>query len=85
MGTVIPFPAPAPAWLKAVRLADLGDTLRIVGTARTIHGQLDDVPRFIKRHAADLLDVMEAAREESYTNESAYERGVAFEYNHGRL
>ena len=39
--TVIPFPAPAaPDWLKAVKLADLGDTLRIVGTARTIHGQL---------------------------------------------
>ena len=39
--TVIKFPVPAaPDWLKAVRLADLGDTLRIVGTARTIHGQM---------------------------------------------
>ena len=39
--TVIKFPQPAaPDWLKSVTLADLGDTLRIVGTARTIHGQL---------------------------------------------
>ena len=44
MATVLPFPVrPAPAapdWLKAVRLADVAGGLRIVGTARTISGQL---------------------------------------------
>ncbi len=59
----------AEAWLRAVKDPD----------------DLDDVPRFIRHHAADLLDEMKAESEESYANERAYERGVAFEYNHGRL